>query len=211
MTEQYSFFQLIWSLAIVFIPAVIIWLCYKKSTATHDQKYSTFWPRFMASWVDGLVLWPLFGLTRYILSFDPPTSIAFILWFIQSTGVYFYAVYMHGKYGQTVGKMVCKVRVLTFKKEENINFRIALLRDSIPIVIFVVTLIVEFYLIVVGERTIIELYRPTPESLQANSYLYLMPMFWIVAELVTMLTNKRRRALHDYIAGTVVARTNIED
>ena len=29
---------------------------------------------------------------------------------------------------------------------------------------------------------------------------------WFVAEILTMLTNKKRRALHDFIAGTVVVR-----
>jgi len=35
-----------------------------------------------------------------------------------------------------------------------------------------------------------------------------LPMLWFLAEVLTMLTNKKRRALHDFIAGTVVARTN---
>ena len=30
-------------------------------------------------------------------------------------------------------------------------------------------------------------------------------------EIVTMLTNKKRRAIHDFIAGAVVVRTNIEE
>jgi uncharacterized RDD family membrane protein YckC len=30
---------------------------------------------------------------------------------------------------------------------------------------------------------------------------------WIWSEFITMLFNKRRRAIHDYIAGTVVVRT----
>jgi uncharacterized RDD family membrane protein YckC len=118
---------------------------------------------------------------------------------------------MHGKYGQTFGKWACKVKIVTFKNEKNINFRIALLRDSIPIVLFMLFLGAEFYLIIVGKLTVTELYRPTPESAQIQLYLYLIPLLWFVAELVTMLTNKKRRALHDYIAGTVVVRTNIED
>jgi len=118
---------------------------------------------------------------------------------------------MHGKYGQTFGKWACKVKIVTFKNEKNINFRIAILRDSIPIALFVLVLIAEFYLIIVGKLTLTELYRPTPESIKIQFYLYLIPMLWLVAELVTMLTNKKRRALHDYIAGTVVVRTNITD
>ena len=39
--------------------------------------------------------------------------------------------------------------------------------------------------------------------------LAIVPGLWFLAEVVTMLTNEKRRALHDYIAGTVVVRTNI--
>jgi uncharacterized RDD family membrane protein YckC len=33
-------------------------------------------------------------------------------------------------------------------------------------------------------------------------------VIWILAEFITMLTNKRRRAIHDWIAGTLVVRTS---
>jgi uncharacterized RDD family membrane protein YckC len=35
-------------------------------------------------------------------------------------------------------------------------------------------------------------------------------MLWFLAEVLTMFTNRKRRALHDFIAGTVVVRTNID-
>ena len=34
---------------------------------------------------------------------------------------------------------------------------------------------------------------------------------WFVLEIITMLLNKKRRALHDLIAGTVVVRTSIDE
>jgi hypothetical protein len=37
-----------------------------------------------------------------------------------------------------------------------------------------------------------------------------LPGWWFVAEVITMLTNEKRRALHDFIAGTIVVRTNLE-
>jgi len=211
MAELDQLSRLLISLGTTLVFAVLVLLCYRKSTANLDKQYSTFWPRFFSPFVDGLFLWPLTGFIPYILSFELPTFIAVILWFIQSIGWYVYHVYMHGKYGQTFGKWACKVKIVTFKNEKNINFRIAILRDSIPIALFVLVLIAEFYLIIVGKLTLTELYRPTPESIKIQFYLYLIPMLWLVAELVTMLTNKKRRALHDYIAGTVVVRTNITD
>jgi len=41
----------------------------------------------------------------------------------------------------------------------------------------------------------------------ANNMLFnLIPAIWFLAEAISMLTNKKRRAIHDYIAGTVVVR-----
>jgi uncharacterized RDD family membrane protein YckC len=37
----------------------------------------------------------------------------------------------------------------------------------------------------------------------------LFSLIWLVIELVTMLFNQRRRALHDYIAGSVVIDINL--
>ena len=51
------------------------------------------------------------------------------------------------------------------------------------------------------------------EALAANKALWLstaIPGLWFLAEVLTMLTNEKRRALHDFIAGTVVVRTNID-
>ncbi len=201
MAEQ----KLIYSLIMDALTAAIIWKCYKKSTASADQKYSTFWPRFWASCVDSCVLWPLNVIT-YILTFDLSAFLALCLWLMQGIGFYFYQVFMHGKYGQTIGKMVCKIKVLNFNKEDNINYKTALLRDSIPIALFMLVLVLQFYFIAIGKLTINELYSPTSETIDT---LYLIPIFWFVVELISMLTNEKRRALHDYIAGTVVARTNI--
>jgi len=52
------------------------------------------------------------------------------------------------------------------------------------------------------------------EALAANKGFWLLtalPALWFFAEVLTMLTNPKRRALHDFIAGTVVVRTNIQE
>jgi uncharacterized RDD family membrane protein YckC len=38
----------------------------------------------------------------------------------------------------------------------------------------------------------------------------LIILCWFLAEVITMLTNEKRRALHDFLAGTVVIRTNLK-
>jgi len=51
------------------------------------------------------------------------------------------------------------------------------------------------------------------QALVANKpfwFLAALPGLWFLAEVLTMLTNEKRRALHDFIAGTIVVRTNAE-
>ncbi|MCA9786465.1 MAG: hypothetical protein KC488_07925, partial [Candidatus Cloacimonetes bacterium] len=38
-----------------------------------------------------------------------------------------------------------------------------------------------------------------------------LSMIWWILEILTMFSNPKRRALHDYIAGTVVIRMHIRD
>ncbi len=36
-------------------------------------------------------------------------------------------------------------------------------------------------------------------------------LVWTATEVITMLMNCKRRAIHDFIAGTIVVRTNLEE
>ena len=40
-------------------------------------------------------------------------------------------------------------------------------------------------------------------------FLLAISLIWTVLEILTMLTNDKRRALHDYIAGTVVVKVDV--
>ena len=37
-----------------------------------------------------------------------------------------------------------------------------------------------------------------------NSFIQSLYFYWLLAELIVMLLNRKRRALHDFVAGTVV-------
>ena len=89
---------------------------------------------------------------------------------------------------------------------------IKILRGAAPLFIGGVLLAYQSLRVISGKVTVGGLVQP--ETLQDISYispwLFLaIPMIWFVLEIVTMLTNDHRRALHDFIAGTVVVRTNM--
>jgi len=206
--------SLIGSLLPLLIVTLLAWRHYGKSQHALSQKYLTFWPRLLASCVDDLVLWPISFCIPIVLTKAPPMFISYSLFFVLSTAWYIYSIWLIAKFGQTVGKMVCKVKVVDFKTEGNIGLKQAILRDLIPILVLIPLLVYQTLLIFNGELNLSNLYDPKIIFEGGKLQLTLMfwvPMGWNLAELITMLTNKQRRALHDYIAGTVVIRTVIRE
>ena len=164
-------------------------------------RYSTFWPRFWAGVIDGLVFAPLGFVDAFV--FERFGNVAVLVtWFtLSSLAFLVYSVLLHGLVGQTVGKMVTGVRVLDVS-EKKLSLTQAALRDSVPVVFTVVGVALEIPMILQGIN---------PNELLTRDVPYLLFAFaalgWFVAELITMLTNNKRRAVHDFIAGSVVVRT----
>jgi len=191
--------------------AWLVWRYYKGRRSYGSERYSTFGPRFWTGSVDSCVMWPLgFALTLlYTLSL--PTVVSIVLVIMGNLAWLIYTVIMHAKYGQTVGKMVCKVRVVDHATEGSITLRQACLREGIPILLGVGIVIYEIFLISSGSLTPAAVARGDIAKSAAFWWLAALPGFWFLAEVLTMLTNEKRRALHDFIAGTVVVRTNTSD
>jgi uncharacterized RDD family membrane protein YckC len=105
---------------------------------------------------------------------------------------------MHGKYGQTLGKMASTVKVFSLDEVNVIGYRRAFLRELIWLF---TTFLGLLYL----------LFQPplsndiSTETMDRYGYF----VFWVslvstVIELTTMFLNSKRRSLHDLIAGSVV-------
>ena len=123
---------------------------------------------------------------------------------------------MHGTYGKTIGKMVTRVKIIDAKTHSPISFKHAIVRDSIPILIIIILEVYLVYHLATGTISIDNLINnefwteANNESRIEADWFLLIFAGWYLAEIITMLTNNKRRALHDFIAGTVVVRTNIE-
>jgi uncharacterized RDD family membrane protein YckC len=200
------------NLGITLLIALLVWGYYRHRTFARSERYSTFGPRFWTGSVDSCVLWPLGFITTVLLGLNIPGVLAALLVVVESLAWLVYTVVMHARYGQTVGKMVTKVRVVDFRTEGSISWRQAWLREGIPIVLSFGFVGWQVILILSG--------RLTPGAVASGEALInskgfwlltALPGLWFVAEVLTMLTNDKRRALHDFIAGTVVVRTNTEE
>jgi len=172
-------------------------------------KYKTFWRRLVAGIIDGLVFLPLTMVGMWVTynAASIPLS-AFAAWHAASSFIYFaYSIILHGKYGQTLGKMAMKVRVMDVSEARPITYRQAVLRDIFPLVATLALL----------PRDVIQILNGTSYMLNPGTMpdgismaLGFVMMGWGLLEVVTMLMNSKRRAVHDFIAGSVVVRTDAD-
>ncbi|MCG9661430.1 MULTISPECIES: RDD family protein [Vibrio] len=166
----------------------------------YANKYSNFWRRFFAVIIDGLVFLPLQWIDEYILS-GAIGSVGVFLWGVGGAilGISYYVI-LHAKYGQTIGKMVMKVKVVDVSESRNITVKQSCMRDIVPIIMVPFTVYAYAQLAFFGK---------TWQSLDQDSVLTIVSLImisWVVLESVSMLFNEKRRAVHDYIAGSVVVR-----
>ena len=153
------------------------------------KRYQTFGARFGAAIIDALIFLPVNFLGWIILGDKTETSIA---WLIAYNGLsFFYSVFLHGKYGQTVGKKVFHVKVVQYNNEEmGPGFKKAFIRDSVWIGLVAIDILLALF--------------GVTDNQDAAVVVSFLSFGWGIAELVTMLFNEKRRAVHDLIAGTVV-------
>ena len=180
-----------------------------------DNLYAGFWIRLGSLLLDTLFMLPVIFLTLYlnglgknIYFYTLIPNLAFGLW---------YSIYLPKKYGGTPGKLVAGVKIIRLDGEA-IGWKEAILRHSVLLALTILSSIwMTSCLLSADDETFKSL-----GWLQQTQYLMtLSPGFfkfynwasniWIYSEFIVLLTNKRKRAIHDFIAGTVIVRAKYID
>ena len=165
-----------------------------------EDKYDTFRLRVAAAIIDGFVLLPITLSIQWLYTLNIESHVTFLIFLFESAYFYLYSFVMHGMRGQTVGKIYVKVKVLDVA-ENKLGYKRAALRDGIGMVMSMV------YAILVHSQIIDGI---DPDDIEFNSGILTVfayfTVIWFITELVTMLFNNKRRALHDFIAGSVVVK-----
>jgi uncharacterized RDD family membrane protein YckC len=170
--------------------------------------YANFWQRFAAAWIDVFVLVPVIILDEWL---SGRSRLAALVLVVPAGMVYFgYVVYCHGRFGQTVGKHVMGIRVLTVAGER-IGWRGAWARSAVDLAFTVLGMVASFialsaavdaaYAGLSWPDRMTYLTTLTPHWFNWAGF---AATVWTWSEVIVMLFNERRRALHDFIAGTVV-------
>jgi len=176
------------------------------------MRYAGFWPRLAAVLIDFLVLLPFIAFSFWAFSASRAVTLAVEvpLAFLFA----FYSIYFVGRWGQTLGKMALGIRVVALDGAKA-GYRRALLRHGVDLAFSVVASVVTIrVLLSVSEAQYNALDLDgrldllTAKAGAVNEVLDWLQLAWIASELVVLLMNEKRRALHDYIAGTAVVHTS---
>ncbi|MGE3075654.1 MAG: RDD family protein [Dehalococcoidia bacterium] len=165
-----------------------------------DTRYKTFWRRFGAMWIDGFMFRPLGFLTPAI---EPGTSFGLVAWACVLSFIPIgYSTVMHARFGQTVGKMACGVMVLDLSETRVLSTKQAILRDALS---YGFTFASFVFMAMVARM---DTEGDRMAALVFGIGLVFTALVWSLGEILTTLTNSRRRSLHDFVAGTLVVKLN---
>ena len=166
-----------------------------------DKKYATFWPRVLAAILDTLILWPLGWADELIWGATKSTAILVPWYLLYSFSFVAYTIILHGVYGQTIGKAITGVKVVDLS-EGRLSMKQAVLRDSVILLITALGVGSGLRIAAAG----ISPYG-NPFEMTAVDWIFIYATLgWSILEVLSMLLSKKRRAIHDFIAGSVVIR-----
>ena len=174
-----------------------------------DQlRYAGFWPRLGAALLDFLFFLPLIGFiwlgSSHVRLFD-------LYYLLPGLAIQlFWNVWLVRRFGGTPGKLVKGLRICKVNGEA-VGYREAMLRCSVDLVLGMLTSIAG---IMAATQMTDHEFGTLGFAAQQDRLAVLQPgwskpvmlafQIWTWGELIVLLTNRKRRALHDFLAGTVV-------
>jgi uncharacterized RDD family membrane protein YckC len=164
------------------------------------EKYKTSEQRIMALLVDGIILVIFTAVQNQVLSYTSSNlsaNLVLLTFSFLSLAYLTLPVYF---YGQTIGKWLLKIQVVDISETKKLTFLQVTFRNPAYAIAILLSLPFIAYIAIYNE---VNAYLESLSKV-VNNY----GLLWYIAEIITFLTNSKRRALHDFIAGTVVVRTD---
>ena len=176
----------------------------------NESIYAGFVVRLGALLLDFLIMLPFYylilflsGLSKEAYYFTILPGLVFQFW---------YNIYLVKKYGGTPGKLITGIRILKMDGTD-VEWREAILRDIINVFLSIVFTAITVFALSQADSYYYEslTWREKHKYLiTLTPVLYIFYQWvsniWMYSELVVLLFNRRRRALHDFIAGTVIVK-----
>lgn len=172
------------------------------------MSYGGFWRRFGAFWLDALIFAPA-GV--FAIWFYGQARWAPVVWLIPAIciGVW-YHVHLVKRFGATPGKLLLGLRIVRLDggpvayKEALLRYLAWLVLGSAVSVAYVLAswrLPASEYLTLGWRQRQRQIAAAMPSWHRPAEW---AENLWLTSEFLVLLTNRKRRALHDFLAGTVV-------
>ncbi len=170
--------------------------------------YAGFWKRFCAGCVDALIIAPLAILFNWLGGFDHSLAIAITI--VSSIVLAMYNVFFNARFGGTLGKLAVGIRI-TRPDGSRIGWPEAWKRSAVDLAFSLTILIANVWGLTqvdpehYASLGWIEQAQLVAEHALAWYWAIDVPQqVWVCGSIIVLLLNKHKRALHDFIAGTVV-------
>lgn len=188
-------------------PLLKVWKEKTKPEVHESGKcYAGFWRRLGAGLIDLAIFSPIYFIGYFL------NKINFAMYeIITWAGILgtIYVLMMIARYGQTIGKMVFRIKI--YKVDGNsVTFSESLKRLYGDFCIWIIFFIAHLYAI--SNVDILQLngmtfYQISKVLAKHNPFGYWdagLMFLWYASEFLTLLFNRKKRAIHDFIAGTIL-------
>jgi uncharacterized RDD family membrane protein YckC len=168
------------------------------NTSNQLSKYHTASARLYAAVVDMIVFWLLAMLQHVLVGSVQAKPALMALGVFNGLLPLLYSVIGHYAYGQTLGKWVAGIKVVDVSETKGLSLRQCIYRDAFYIIMVITGILNLWRALYFGDSASWE---------RVDEWLSPGALIWCVVELLSMLTNSKRRAVHDYLARSVVVKT----
>lgn len=177
-------------------------------SSSYVYEYAGFWKRAGATALDGIIGLLLFPLTNFVhsLSFENKTILPIAIETLLL--LYLFQMFFVMKYGGTIGKLILNLRVIN-NKGYFLDFGSTFLRVMPYLIITIVNLfqinnVIQTMPTSITSYGIFETAQLIREYGGVYTFLYSLLSFFVFIDIGTVLFNDKKRAIHDYLAGSFV-------
>lgn len=179
-----------------------------------ESIYAGFWLRLSSMLLDMIFVYPLVLLMNYMNDQGRNYYILYLVLF--HIFFFIYDIYFVKRWGGTPGKMITNIKIISTDGKKA-GWKEALLRGSVQSLLGIIGSMA--YIMAIMKISVheydslgdLERYKRVNNFLPNwYSIVLWLQICWFFSEVVVLLFNKRKRALHDFVANTVVIKKKYE-
>lgn len=176
------------------------------------MEYAGFWQRLGSFVLDMLILAPFIGIMIYLFHSTRTGYLYCVLPFNLMFS--FYYIYCVKCWGGTPGKRIIGLKILK-SNGEAVGWKEAILRFIIDFIfglLSAIAIMIVFYKMTdeqFSSMNFMSRSKWITENMPTwNTPINWLSNIWVFSEFIVILCNEKKRAFHDYIAGTIVIKEN---